>query len=151
MNNIKKTLCLLVHLKLKSEIFCDQCGKTFAHKFRYEQHRVTHNEFNLKCLHCDKVFNRRGQLLKHLMFHITPRINPYKCTTCGFANYRKTNVVGHVEKVHHKKKWTQGDIHVDKELETRMLDIVKEEADIIQGYVDGNRQKVVNPPPSMKK
>lgn len=98
-----------------------------------------HNEFNLKCLHCDKVFNRRLPLIKHLKFHLNPRIKPYKCTSCGYVNDRKENVIGHVIKVH-KKQWTQDDVYVDREAETRMLDLVKEQADKIQGYTDGNRR-----------
>ena len=98
-----------------------------------------HNEFNLKCNQCDKVFNRRIPLIKHLKFHLNPRMKPYKCVSCGYTNDRKENVIGHVTKVH-KKEWVQEDILVDREEEARMLQILYEQADKIQGYKDGHRR-----------
>ena len=140
MNNIKKTFCLPVHLNIKNTIFCHLCGKSFSHQYRFEYHMDQHKDFNLKCLHCDKVFNQRIHLMRHLQFHINPRIKPYKCTICGYDNDRKGNVCWHVNKVH-KKQWTQKDIHVDKELETRMMDIVKKEADVIMDEVDAKNKR----------
>ena len=92
-----------------------------------------HKEFNLKCDKCDKVFNRRMYLIRHLKFHLNPKIKPYQCTICGYTNDVKGNVSGHVNKVH-KKQWTQEDIRVDKEAKARMTAILAEQADKIQGY-----------------
>ena len=51
----------------------------------------------------------------------------------------------HVKKVH-KKEWTNADIAVDKEELALMRKICCREADIIQGYVDLQGNKLARPP-----
>jgi len=136
-NNIKKISFTTVHLKIKP-VCCPVCGKTFMEGHKYNFHLTLHREKTLKCNQCDKVFNRRMQLIKHLIFHLNPRPKPYRCIKCGYGNDRKGNVSDHIKKVH-KKEWTNEDIFVDKEEEAWMRRTVQEQADKIQGYVDGKR------------
>ena len=96
----------------------------------------------MKCLHCPKVFNRRVQLLNHLFMH--SKLKPYHCATCNYANDRKGNVADHVKKVH-KKEWTNNDIVIDKAELALMRKICCREADIIQGYVDTEGNKLARP------
>jgi len=137
LNNIKKIFISTVHLDLKP-ICCPFCGKTFMVGHRYNTHLTRHRERTLKCNQCDKSFNRRMSLIMHLKFHLNPKVKPYKCKKCGYGNDRKGNIHDHINKVH-KIKWSNDDILVDKEEEAWMLRTLKEQADKIQGYVNGQR------------
>jgi len=136
-------------LKIKPYI-CDLCGKNYASIYKLRSHLNTvHAQAILKCPHCEKTFNRRIPLLKHLKFHLNPRIMPYKCVMCKYCNDRKNNVSDHIKKVH-KKEWTQEDIFVDREAEARMNEILWAQADEVQGYKNGIRRptgykKIVTP------
>ena len=136
MNNIKiypsMNVADAVHTKIETH-FCEICGRSFPSQYKYKRHLELHKDFNLQCLHCPKLFNRRVQLLNHLFMH--SKLKPYHCATCNYANDRKGNVADHVKKVH-KKEWTNEDIMVDKEELALMRKICHREADIIQGYTD---------------
>jgi len=123
-------------------MFCEQCGLWFE-KNRYRRHLTMHREAWMKCLHCEKTFNRRVQLVRHLIFHITPKIKPFYCKICNYSNDRKGNVADHVKKVH-KKEWSNEDIRTDKEELALMRKIAVEQADIVMGYkeVMGNKGKM---------
>jgi len=126
-----------VHLGVITH-FCEQCGDSFAHKTQYQRHLKRHDEANLKCIHCDKVFIRRFQLIKHLKMHT--KFKPYKCLDCNYTSERKGNVSLHVVKVHHRK-WTNNDIVVDQEQLEAMKKMAIEDANHIFAV---NRGK---PPP----
>ena len=138
MSNIKKIPSATVHLKV-APICCEVCGKTFMEGRRYNYHLTLHREKTYKCDQCDKSFNRRNQLVQHLRFHLNPRVKPYRCVQCGYGNDRKWNVRDHIQKVH-KKQWTCEDISVDKKLEAWMLRVLRDQADKIQGYSDGQNK-----------
>jgi len=126
-----------VHLKIFDSHFCEQCGRTFSSSYKYKRHLDLHREMTLKCLHCDKLFNRRVQLLNHLFMHT--KLKPFKCSICNYSNDRKGNVADHVKKVHKKSSNFYADVNTDMEELKLMRKICKREADLIQGYKNGLR------------
>merc|ERR1719376_735605 len=89
---------------------------------------MLHDPRDLHCIHCDKAFNRRQQLVSHLERHT--KLMPYKCRECGYVNGCKGNVSLHIKHVH-RRQWTSADIVINAELEAKMRKIAIAEANQI--------------------
>ena len=107
---------------------CSICGKSSATKHSHRSHLASHSTENLKCLHCDKKFNRRERIREHLCRHT--KIRPYKCAHCHYTTNKRYNVFVHVEK-NHSKKHEKADVSVLEDLEREMYAHVKEELKLV--------------------
>ena len=55
---------------------------------------IGHRLFQLKCLHCGKLFMKNFDLQQHVRSHTGER--PYQCIVCGRAFSQKSNVKKHM-------------------------------------------------------
>ena len=74
---------------------CSVCGKGFKKAFNLKQHVRTHtNEKPLKCAHCEKRFNDRSSMNKHVRT-IHRDIRPHRCTTCDKLFTTNSHLLDH--------------------------------------------------------
>lgn len=60
---------------------------------------VENSEAIYKCLKCDKCFNRKGNLQRHLRVH-QPKVQNYVCTICSTSFANMGNMKAHLENIH---------------------------------------------------
>ena len=65
--NIKKKPKILTEKKVKEDVFCEQCGKSFKDKEACKMHIIVQHEKKkiFKCKKCDKSYSYRGGLIGH--------------------------------------------------------------------------------------
>lgn len=55
-----------IHAKKPANDFkCNQCGKSYAFKYRLERHQLTHTGERFKCNFCDKTYSRPDHRKRH--------------------------------------------------------------------------------------
>ena len=78
-----------------SGLICGICGKAFKKAFNLKQHVRTHtNEKPLKCAHCEKRFNDRSSMNKHVRTVHTD-IRPHRCLVCGKCFTTNSHLTDH--------------------------------------------------------
>ena len=80
---------------------CDVCGNKYKRSSHLRRHvENTHASLNLQCpiADCDKVFNGRDQLKRHLKRHDSK--GAHACVLCGRAFGKKRQLESHVSKIH---------------------------------------------------
>lgn len=75
---------------------CNLCGKTFSQVSSLRQHEGTHRK-DFPCSFCEKCFNRRDKLAKHMKMHKDAK--PFACTKCG-KSYDDQFKLDHHMRVH---------------------------------------------------
>ena len=84
-----------VHLN-KREYKCTECDKAFNLKSVLTKHMKTHTtETRLQCAVCNKVFIRRRDLARHETTHVNGR--KYKCTECNEEFNTKSTLIIHLK------------------------------------------------------
>jgi len=74
---------------------CGMCGKDFKKAFNLKQHIRTHtNEKPLKCAHCEKRFNDRSSMNKHVRTVHTD-VRPHRCLVCGKCFTTNSHLTDH--------------------------------------------------------
>ncbi len=63
--NSKLKLHMTLHTDERNHI-CEECGKSFKVKQHLMHHMDTHGNVNIRCEHCDRMFNSRSYYQKHL-------------------------------------------------------------------------------------
>lgn len=80
---------------LNSFKICHFCNKQFKKLFNLKQHIRTHtNERPLKCDHCEKRFNDRSSMNKHIRT-IHADFRPHICKTCGKSFSSTSHMMEH--------------------------------------------------------
>lgn len=92
------------HYGIKPHI-CGICKKSFSYYSGLYYHKIIHTEEqNYTCEFCiDKKFNRRSNLIIHLMIHqLSEDEYPFKCNIadCGFSTLRNGNLERHLYNRH---------------------------------------------------
>jgi len=74
---------------------CGICGKEFKKAFNLKQHVRTHtNEKPLQCARCEKRFNDRSSMNKHVRTVHTD-VRPHPCTVCGKCFTTNSHLTDH--------------------------------------------------------
>ena len=76
---------LLFFSSVNTMINCNWCRKPFRCQSALDIHSVVHTGITITahhCILCDKLFNRKSSLWRHLFVVHSPR-RPYACDTCG--------------------------------------------------------------------
>lgn len=62
----KSSKSIRIHAKKPANDFkCNQCGKSYAYKYRLERHQLTHTGERFKCNFCDKTYSRPDHRKRH--------------------------------------------------------------------------------------
>ena len=80
---------------------CALCNEKFANRKSYRYHiETTHDEKNLECVHCGRLFKRNRDLQRHKDEQHKGDPVTFKCKFCDFVSKRNYNLKKHVEKFH---------------------------------------------------
>ena len=100
-NRIENTAIVIEYISDNMAQFSwDHCDKTFNQRAGLSRHvRLNHaNGKSYKCSTCDKGFTRKDYLNRHMKIHEGPQ---YYCKICGKSFYRKDKYQQH-ERTHHQ-------------------------------------------------
>jgi len=97
-----------VHQGIRKMHPCDHCGKEFRAPIKLVEHIRTHTgEKPNKCDLCDKAFNKKESLKRHIQrVHLktgNEKKEHAKCEYCGKEFNKIWNYTTHLKKVHHKQ------------------------------------------------
>lgn len=93
---------LQIHSKAK-EFRCEICQKIFSRKGSLIRHSVIHNNdknTTFECLKCGKVFGRKDNLITHQATHL----RTFPCCQCDQIFASKQNLTQHMKSIHPKQK-----------------------------------------------
>ena len=77
--------------------FCELCGHKSPRPERHLRHMEIHNERNIQCDQCEKMFKSESYLERHqLATHTHDSERPHKCETCGRGFATKSSYDGHM-------------------------------------------------------
>ncbi|KAK3893148.1 hypothetical protein Pcinc_003018 [Petrolisthes cinctipes] len=101
----------LHHMKIHLNKYrCDECGKAFTTKYKYERHLELHSdERKFICEICTESFKRRTSLLRHQQRHM-PAV--FKCSVCGKQESHSTRLKRHMRS-HQAPNMKEGDSNDD--------------------------------------
>jgi hypothetical protein len=79
---------------MENRLKCDECDKTYAHKYALKYHKSTnHNGMKFPCNHCDRVFLSINGKLVHIK--ATHKKELDKCNDCGKLFKYRSNLISH--------------------------------------------------------
>merc|ERR1711920_1003147 len=73
---------------------CDECGKGFYDKTKYDDHCRMHRGIKYECNQCHRSFVEKSGLIKHIERKHEKKRN-FKCDECGAKFYDKANFKTH--------------------------------------------------------
>ena len=86
---------------------CDLCFASFKSWSNLQAHRLVHSDFDkvgFKCTVCDKIFQQKMYLLRHLRIHTPENYERIQCRKCG-AHVRKMYYNKHLRWHSMKRKY----------------------------------------------
>ena len=82
---------------------CSVCGTSFRSKRDLESHSISHKEPTISCNQCDRVYNRRAFLSRHIrVVHL--KLKNYKCDLCDKRFSSSKPLKEHKTAIHDKLK-----------------------------------------------
>ena len=79
---------------------CQECGKTFSHKFQLNKHKFVHQDPSFECATCFKKFKTRKSLVRHydLIHNKTPATSSMiQCPECPAKFSLQSNLNRHLK------------------------------------------------------